>query len=100
MFASVIDGSRYFVIVPCETVNIIVPLHFLQNPINGGRRYFSLQVEHLNFCVANFLRFPFMSFIRCFSSTSVAMSAWFTEFSFSAILICPSIFSIMDSSIL
>src|SRR3990172_6365677 len=81
-------------------VNIILPLHFVHLPTNGGRRNFSLQFTQRNSCIENFLRLPFVSFKKCFSMTNLATSDVSTLRNFSAKSIWPLNFSSIEGKVL
>ncbi len=92
---SIMLSSRYFMMLPWLIVNIIFPEHCVHFPFRGGRLYFSLQLTHLNSCVENFLRFPLVSLMKCFSITRRATSGASTALIFSAMSICASTLSDM-----
>ena len=91
-----IAGSKYLVIVPSDTVRIILLPQAKHLPTQGGLLYFSVHLLHLNCCVENFLKFPFISLSRCFSMTSLATSAASTALILSANSICPLSLSSME----
>ncbi len=95
-----IVACKYFTTEPSATVNINLPPQFKHLPASGGLLYFSLHFTHLNSCVENFLRFPFVSFSKCFSITNAATSLLLTDLNFSAISIWPVSFSSIDGSVL
>lgn len=86
--------------LPSLIVKMMFPLHWLHFPNNGGRLNFVLQLTHLNSCCENFLRFPFMSLMKCFSITSCATSASSTALIFCAMSICDSSFSCIEGNVL
>src|SRR3989338_8632409 len=79
-------------------VKIILPPHAKHLPNNGGRRYDSLHFTQRKPCCENFLRFPFVSFKKCFSITRRATSLSLTARIFTASCICPFTLSSMEGS--
>src|SRR3989338_3176588 len=93
-------GSRYLMIEPSVIVNIILPLHLGQCLASGGLLNFSLQFTHLNCCIENFLKFPLISLMKCFSMTNLATFGASTALIMSASSIWPFSFSSIEGSIL
>src|SRR3989338_5980358 len=93
-------GSRYLMIEPSVIVNIILPLHLGQCLASGGLLNFSLQATHLNCCIENFLRFPLISLMKCFSITNLATSDVSTALILSARSIWPFSFSSIEGNVL
>src|SRR3990167_6103631 len=87
-------------IAPSDTVNISLPPHARHFPLKGGLLYFSVHLLHLNSCMENFLRFPFISLSRCFSITSLATSAASTALILSASSIWPFSLSSIEGIVL
>src|SRR3989338_5501376 len=87
-------------IAPSDTVNISLPPPARPFPLKGGLLYFSVHLLHLNSCMENFLRFPFISLSRCFSMTSLATSAASTALILSASSIWPFSLSSIDGMVL